>query len=119
MPPRTAARPSIRQRYPRSDTTVAELELGQLLVGAAAAACEKPVDHHLGSGSHDVDAQIGSRRRKSNQSWLFLPRLRLNQDPKGHQMCNEYKGSVKRIDIPKRAQVEALNVQLHDAAQSV
>ena len=52
-------------------TIVAELEFGQLLVGAAAA-CEKPVDHHLGSGSHDVDAQIGSQRRKSNQSWLFL-----------------------------------------------
>ena len=32
-------------------------------IGAAAAACEKPVDRHLGSGSHDVDAQIGSQRR--------------------------------------------------------
>jgi hypothetical protein len=32
-------------------------------IGAAAAACEKPVDRHLGSGSPDVDAQIGSQRR--------------------------------------------------------
>jgi hypothetical protein len=32
---------------------------------------------------------------------LFLPKLRLDQNPKDHQMRNKYEGGVEGIDVPK------------------
>jgi hypothetical protein len=48
-----------------------------------------------------------------------LPRPRLDQSPKDHQMRNKYQGSVKRVDVPYSTQVEARHVQLQDAAHAV
>jgi len=51
--------------------------------------------------------------------WISPPRPRLDQNPKDHQMRDNYKRRVKRIDVKKRGKIEARNVHPQEAAQSV